>query len=353
MSRTPRSALPDATSLRPSGPLPGWRMRNASCAAAAYSGAWTALGVKSSASVSSGWDVGPEPPQPASAATIARTARRRTRAYGRRVPLAEDVRAHCAAVAERAELVAIDLGAASYDGGVSGLDPELHRLDAPRDEVVRYVLILDAVNFGSGWFEELGTDTDAMTRGLTERGAPWTAAELRALEAAEVAETLGVPRDHELTRLYVRGLRELGAWLREPLELGDSAQAFAARAAVPARPGLPQAPADRRQRPPAGGRRGLRGRRSPHRLRRQPAAARAARGRRPHLRAGAGRAHRRGRGAPARRAGRGGAARLRSARLRGARARRRRPTAHARQLAVAPRAATLGGRPHRTRTTAY
>ncbi len=156
--------------------------------------------------------------------------------------LAEDVRAHCAEVAARAELVAIDLDAASYAGGVSGLDPELHRLDAPRDEVVRYVLILDAVNFGSGWFEALGTDTDALTRRLTERGTPWTPAELRALETAEVADTLGLPRDHALTGHYTDALHALGAWLREPLDPGPSAQAFAARLPFPPDPGFHKRP---------------------------------------------------------------------------------------------------------------
>jgi hypothetical protein len=142
--------------------------------------------------------------------------------------LAEQVRAHCAEIAVTARHVTIDPGAARYDGGTSGLDPALHRLDAPRDEVVRYVLILDAVNFGSGWFEELGTDTNALTRRLTARGTPWTAAELRGLEVAEVAETLALPAGHELTRHYTDGLRALGAWLREPLPLDGSAQAFAA-----------------------------------------------------------------------------------------------------------------------------
>ena len=39
----------------------------------------------------------------------------------------------------------------------AGLDPALHYLEGAPDEVARYVLILDAINFGSGWFAELGT----------------------------------------------------------------------------------------------------------------------------------------------------------------------------------------------------
>jgi hypothetical protein len=143
--------------------------------------------------------------------------------------LAEDVRAHCARVAARARHVTIHPGAARYDGGVSGLDPQLHRLDAPRDEVIRYVLILDAINFGSGWFAELGTGTDAITRRLSERGTPWTAAELRALDVPAAATAVALPAEHELTALYARALRDLGAWLGDGLDLGGSAQAFAAR----------------------------------------------------------------------------------------------------------------------------
>jgi hypothetical protein len=144
--------------------------------------------------------------------------------------LADEVRAHCARVAAGARSVTVDAGAARYERGTSGLDPGLHRLDAPRGEVVRYVLILDAINFGSGWFDELGTDTDTLTRRLTERGVPWTPGELRALSAAAVGDALGLPPSHALTGLYARALRELGTWLGDaPLELGDSAQAFAER----------------------------------------------------------------------------------------------------------------------------
>ncbi len=152
--------------------------------------------------------------------------------------LAEEVRAHCARVAAGARHVTIHPGAARYGSGQAGLDPELHRLDAPREEIVRYVLILDAVNFGSGYFEELGTDTDALTAALTARGAPWTAAELRSLSVAEVAGVLGLPSEHELTGLYAAALRELGIWLHEPLELGRSAQAFAASLPFPLDPGF-------------------------------------------------------------------------------------------------------------------
>jgi hypothetical protein len=66
-------------------------------------------------------------------------------------------------------------------GGIAGLDPELHFLDGPAEEVARYVLVLDAINFGSGWFPTLRLDgcespTNAFSRRLTgharSRGGP-------------------------------------------------------------------------------------------------------------------------------------------------------------------------------------
>ena len=127
----------------------------------------------------------------------------------------------------------------SRAGGISGLDPTLHFLEGSRADVARYVLILDAINFGSGWFGELDTTTDALTERLTahtrERGAPWTAAELRALDAAAVGETLGLEPEHQLTRLYSAGLNHLGLFLgdRPILDLlGDSAERLAERLAT-------------------------------------------------------------------------------------------------------------------------
>jgi hypothetical protein len=146
--------------------------------------------------------------------------------------LSEAVRENCAAIAAGARHVTIVPDAATYADGTAGLDPDLHRLDAPPEAVARYVLILDAINFGSGWFDELGTDTNALTAALTAHGEPWSAAELRALRAGDVGAVLGLEPAHELTGLYAAALRQLGGWLGDaPLlpRLGDSAQAFAAQ----------------------------------------------------------------------------------------------------------------------------
>jgi hypothetical protein len=161
-----------------------------------------------------------------------------------RVPpgLCSAVREHCAAVAHSARWVHIDRDAAIEPGGVSGLDSGLHYLDAEPEEIARYVLVLDAINFGSGWFDTLRlpegeSGTEAMTRALTgharARGGTWSPDELRSIEAEEIAEVLGQDPGHELMGLYAEGLRGLGTWLdrRGALEViaeaGGSAQRFA------------------------------------------------------------------------------------------------------------------------------
>src|SRR6201989_603759 len=100
--------------------------------------------------------------------------------------LCDDVRRHCAAIAARARHVRIDPAAAVPEGGTAGLDPGLDYLGGTPDEGALYLLILDALNFGSGWFAELGTSTDALTARLTAHAdaeGPWTAAQLRAATA--------------------------------------------------------------------------------------------------------------------------------------------------------------------------
>ena len=135
--------------------------------------------------------------------------------------LCDEVRAHCAEIAGRARWVRIEPDAPVEPGGTAGLDPALHLLDAAPEAVARYVLILDAINFGSGWFGTLRTDPGeddltTITRRLTEHeraGEPWTATQLRALDAAQVAHVLGQDPGHELMELYARALVDLGGWL--------------------------------------------------------------------------------------------------------------------------------------------
>ena len=51
----------------------------------------------------------------------------------------------------------IDLAAAQEPAAAppAELDPEAHFLDGPPGQVADYLLALDAINFGSGWFPTL------------------------------------------------------------------------------------------------------------------------------------------------------------------------------------------------------
>jgi hypothetical protein len=155
----------------------------------------------------------------------------------------DGVRRDCARIAAHARWVRIDPDAATAFGGAAGLDPALHYLDGPPEDVARYVLVLDAVNFGSGWFATLRlpageSGTAAITRRLTEharaRGGTWSAAEMRAADATEVADVLDQDPGHELMALYADALNQLGGWLgdRRVLDViaaaGGSAERFAA-----------------------------------------------------------------------------------------------------------------------------
>ena len=110
--------------------------------------------------------------------------------------LPDQVRAASAEIAANAGSVRIDLDALETldPGPRPEMDPERHYLEGDPADVAAYVLALDAINFGSGWFPTLrkrrGPDGAAVSGyftvawGLTDRfrahGA-WTNAELRAM----------------------------------------------------------------------------------------------------------------------------------------------------------------------------
>jgi hypothetical protein len=157
--------------------------------------------------------------------------------------LPDDVRAGAAEIAAHATQVRIDLDAlATIEAGPApALDPERHYLEGPTEDVASYLLTLDAINFGSGWFPTLrkrqaggrpvsGYFTVAWALADRFRAhGPWTNAELRALSADEVARVLGQPRDHELMALYAQALRSLGSFLgeRSALDLVEQARGSA------------------------------------------------------------------------------------------------------------------------------
>ena len=165
--------------------------------------------------------------------------------------LCDDVRRECAEIASQARQVRIDLDrmGAIQPGPAPVLDPERHYLEGSRADVAAYLLTLDAVNFGSGWFPTLrkrpgcsGYYTVAWALADRFRAHdPWTGAELRELDAAAVAGVLGQDGAHELMGLYAQALRDLGAWLgdRTPLDAIGAADGSAERLAEQLAAGMP------------------------------------------------------------------------------------------------------------------
>jgi hypothetical protein len=149
--------------------------------------------------------------------------------------LTDHVRASCAQLAADARSVRIDHDRlAAYDAGADGaaihdpgLDPVRHYLEGTPADVAMYMLSLDTINFGSGWFPTLRKRLDPATAATVSgyftvawnladhfrvHGA-WDNAHLRTLRTEELAAALGQTADHELMSLYSQALRELGRFL--------------------------------------------------------------------------------------------------------------------------------------------
>jgi hypothetical protein len=155
--------------------------------------------------------------------------------------LCDDVRRDCAAIAATSRLVRVDLDRLGEiePGPPPVLDPERHYLEGSREEVAAYILTLDSINFGSGWFPTLrkrpgcsGYYTVAWA--LADRfraSGPYSPDELSSLSPAAVADTLGQARDHELMALYANALNDLGDWLVDRTALEAVATSSAERLA--------------------------------------------------------------------------------------------------------------------------
>jgi hypothetical protein len=147
------------------------------------------------------------------------------------VSFCDAVRAGCARVAAQARSVRIDEPGlirwiVSIDeAAMAAADSDpAHRPFADTDTTLAYVVTLDAINFGSGWFPELrkrpgrsGYSTVATClRDRFERDGPWSPLELRRIDAdacAELFEQRGNAAVRNLMELFARALRNLGGWL--------------------------------------------------------------------------------------------------------------------------------------------
>jgi len=162
--------------------------------------------------------------------------------------LCDDVRQHCAAVVAEARHVSVDeeaLGAYDLDGPAPEPDPldaERHFLEGTPDEIAAYMLMLDAINFGSGWFPLLVkrpfcsgyyTVSWALADHVRAHGIP-TNAELRTMSTEQIAAALGQDPALELMSLYAQALRELGRFLgkRSPAQIVEGARGSAERLAA-------------------------------------------------------------------------------------------------------------------------
>jgi hypothetical protein len=141
------------------------------------------------------------------------------------VSLTGEVRATCREIAAGARHLSIDPERLSEvePGPPPALDAEHHFLEGSPEEVAHYLLVLDSINFGSGWFPTLCkrpglsgyfTVASSLTDFWRSSGG-WPTAELRALRAEDVALVLGQDAGHELMALYAEALRDLGRFLGE------------------------------------------------------------------------------------------------------------------------------------------
>jgi hypothetical protein len=167
------------------------------------------------------------------------------------VSLTDDVRATCREIAEGARHVRIDLDRLSAldPGDPPALDAERHYLEGAREKVADYLLVLDSINFGSGWFPTLrkragmsGYFTVASAlAGFWRSSGGWSVDELPALRAEDVASVLGQDARHELMGLYAEALGDLGRFLggRRALDLVAEAGRSAERLASMLAGGMP------------------------------------------------------------------------------------------------------------------
>ena len=139
--------------------------------------------------------------------------------------VAETVRSACAWVAGQARFVQIDdeavpAYAAALPRAVeaSPPDPATDLVEADGEARAAFVLCLDAINFGSGWWPTIRkrpghsgyfTIAAGVTERFRERG-PWSASELVAIDAAEIAAVLDQDPNHPLMADFAAALRDVG-----------------------------------------------------------------------------------------------------------------------------------------------
>jgi len=142
----------------------------------------------------------------------------------------EQVRAACAWVASRARFVQIEeTELPAYAAGMPSTaeppppDAATDLVEADGETRAAFVICLNAVNFGSGWWPTIRkrpgrsgyfTIAAGLTERFRERG-PWPAAELSVIGAAEIAAVLDQDPDHPLLVDFAAALRDVGAHVED------------------------------------------------------------------------------------------------------------------------------------------
>jgi len=153
------------------------------------------------------------------------------------------IRSRCAEVTRRAELVRIDEeNLQVFARSLADESWPDENFDPARDfegddlETLAFVVSLDAINFGSGWFPLLRKRSGlsgyrtiaAACRERFESEGAWSGEVLRQTTTESMAELLGQSLDNrevgELMALYARAWRDLGSWLAQ--EYDDCFESF-------------------------------------------------------------------------------------------------------------------------------
>jgi hypothetical protein len=137
----------------------------------------------------------------------------------------ERVREACAWVAERASAVRIEelaieryAATLSEEATPSAPDPLSQAAGADREQRIAFVVCLNAVNFGSGWWPTIRklpgrSGFFTIAAGLAERfrsGGAWSAEQLSVISASELASVLGQDPGHPLLADFARSLQDVG-----------------------------------------------------------------------------------------------------------------------------------------------
>ena len=105
-----------------------------------------------------------------------------------------------------------------YAKGLEPTPPAARSIGGGRESRTAFVICLDAVNFGSGWWPTIRkrpglSGYATIEAGLAERveaAGPWSPQELTALDASRIAAVLGQDEDHPLMERYAASLRDVG-----------------------------------------------------------------------------------------------------------------------------------------------